>query len=75
MDVLLTTKHGGEVQTRYLDASSPELAAYPEVQARLTASEVRLPLVVVDGRVVAEGCFSAGTILAYLADGQIPKVP
>lgn len=75
MDVLLTTKYGGEVSVRYLDTSAPELNAYPEIQARLDAPEVRLPLVAIDGRLVAEGCFSAGNILAHLADGQIPKAP
>ncbi len=73
VEAVLAGRFGGEVQVRYLDSTAPELAAYPEVGARLAAPGVRFPLVVVDGRVVAEGGLSAGLIVSYLVSGHIPK--
>jgi hypothetical protein len=75
VDTVLAGRSGGEVRTRYLDVEAPELAGYAEARVRLADPAVKLPLVLVDGRVVVEGCVSAGMIMAYLADGQIPKVP
>lgn len=75
VDTILASRYGGEVRARYLDVESPELTAYPEVSARVREQGVNLPVVAVDGQVIGEGCFSAGMIMAYLADGQMPKVP
>ncbi|MDI6870993.1 MAG: hypothetical protein QME79_06485 [Bacillota bacterium] len=75
IEPVLADRFGGEVQLRYLDAEAPELAAYPDVRLRLATPGVRLPLVVADGRVIAEGQLSAGLITSYLVYGHIPKVP
>jgi disulfide oxidoreductase YuzD len=75
VEAALAGRFGGKVQVRYLASTAPELAAYPEVAARLAAPGVWFPLVVVDGRVVAEGGVSAGLIVTHLVSGQIPMTP
>lgn len=75
LHLMLTQQHSGEVTVRQLEADSPEVLAYPQAQARLAEVGARFPLVLIDGQLVGEGAFSAGTIAAYLRDGQIPKSP
>ena len=72
---MLTQMFPNEVRVRRLETTAAEVAAYPEAEARLAEGVARLPLVVIDGRLVGEGTFSAGIIADYLRGGQIPKSP
>lgn len=73
-DVVVSERWSGEARVRYVPSNAPELAGFPEVQSRLASPDARLPLVVADGKVIFEGSVSAGLVLAYLKDGQIPNI-